>query len=483
MKPTYIVLLIVVYFSILFVISYLTGRDDSNEAFFKAKSKAPWYLVAFGMIGTTLSGVTFISLPGWVEDSQFSYTQVVLGNVLGYLVITFVLLPVYYRLNVTSIYQYLDHRFGTTSYKTGAVFFFVSRVIGASFRLFLVAAVLQHFVFDAWNIPFVVTVIISILLIWLYTSRGGIKTVIWTDTFQTLFILLSVFVTGYIILNKLDWNLMDVFTAPEMEPYTKTFFFDDVYQKEYFWKSFIGGMFITITMTGLDQDMMQKNLTIKSLKDAQKNILSYSAIFVPINVVFLFLGALLYIYAEKSGMTIPERADLIFPEIALNGDLGFGLAILFLLGLIAAAYSSADSALTALTTSFCVDFLNIEKREAKSQKGLRKRVHIGISVLLVAVIVMFNYLLDSSVIDLLFTAASYTYGPLLGLFAFGILTKIKVHDKWVLPIALICAGATFGIDQLPTEWFGGYEFNYELLLLNGILMFIGLFLIRKKGHK
>lgn len=480
MEPIHIILIISAYFGLLMLISYFTGKNDSNEAFFKAENKAPWFLVAFGMIGASLSGVTFISVPGWVKDSQFSYMQVVLGYFFGYLVIAFVLLPIYYRLNVTSIYEYLNHRFGRNSYITGAIFFFISRVIGASFRLFLVATVLQHFVFDAWNIPFFVTVILSIVLIWLYTSRGGIKTIIWTDTLQTLFMLGAVVATVFIISNKLEWEFADFFTAKELQPYTKMFFMDDFLAVDYFWKSFIGGMFITICMTGLDQDMMQKSLTCKNLKDAQKNVLSYSMVFVPVNIIFLFLGAILYVYAEKMGILIPERSDLLFPEIALNGGIGIGVAIIFLLGLIAAAYSSADSALTALTTSFCVDFLNIEERKAKTQKTLRKRVHIGVSALLILVIIAFNYFLDSSVIDLLLRAASYTYGPLLGLFAFGIFTKMQIHDKWVLPVALIAASITFILGQIPAEMLGGYHFNYELLIVNGALTFLGLILIRRK---
>lgn len=480
MEPIYILLLIGIYFGSLLLISYFTGKNDSNAAFFKAEKKSPWYVVAFGMVGASLSGVTFISVPGWVQDSQFSYMQVVLGYLLGYLVITFILLPIYYRLNVTSIYQYLDERFGNTSYKTGAFFFFISRVLGASFRLFLVASVLQSFVFDAWNVPFFVTVIISILLIWLYTARSGIKTIVWTDTLQTLFMLGSVLVTVYMISAKLDWGITDFFTAPELEPYTKLFFTDDILAKNYFWKAFVGGIFITICMTGLDQDMMQKNLTCKNLKDAQKNMLSYSLVFVPVNIVFLLLGALLFVYAGKTGIAVPERTDLLFPEIVLNGNMGLGLAVIFLLGLIAAAYSSADSALTSLTTSFCVDFLNIEKRQAKLQKGLRKNVHIGLSILLVLVIVVFNYLLDSSVIDLLLSAASYTYGPLLGLFAFGIFTKMKVNDKWVWLVAVISVALTFTLGNLPPEMLGGYHFNYELLVVNGGLTFLGLILIRRK---
>lgn len=480
MNPSYIIFLIVLYFGVLFIISHFTGRDDSNATFFKAKNKAPWYLVAIGMVGASLSGVTFISVPGWVNNAQFSYMQVVFGYVLGYLVVAFILLPLYYKLKVTSIYEYLDHRFGNTSYKTGALFFFLSRMIGAAFRLFLVATVLQHYVFEAWNVPFVLTVIVSVFLIWLYTARGGIKTIIWTDTFQTIFMLGAAISAVCIITAKLDWSVTDLLNAPELDTYTKMIFTGDILAKNYFWKALIGGIFITIAMTGLDQDMMQKNLACKNLKAAQKNVLSYSLVFIPVNIVFLLLGALLYIYAGKTGINLPERADLVFPEIALNGNLGIGLSSLFILGLIAAAYSSADSALTSLTTSFCVDFLQIEKRKARNQKNLRKKVHFLLSVLLILLIITFNYFLNNSIIDLLLTAASYTYGPLLGLFSFGIFTKAKVYDTWVLPIALLAAGLTFLLGQLPPEFLGGYHFNYELLVINGALTYLGLVLIRQK---
>ncbi|MCL6217583.1 sodium:solute symporter [Zunongwangia pacifica] len=487
MEPIHIVLLIALYFGVLLLISYFTGKEDSNDAFFKAEGKSPWYIVAFGMVGASLSGVTFISVPGWVRDSQFSYMQVVAGYLFGYLVISFVLLPIYYSLNVTSIYQYLNNRFGVVSYKTGAFFFFISRVLGASFRLFLVATVLQYFVFESWNVPFVVTVILSILLIWIYTSRGGIKTIVWTDTLQTLFMLGSVGIAIYFVSQELNWTFNDFFTAPELAPYTETFHFDNFLEKDYFWKAFFGGMFITICMTGLDQDMMQKNLTCKSLKDAQKNVMSYSLVFIPVNILFLFLGALLFIYAEQNGISVPvldgkEKTDLLFPEIALNAEMGIGLAIIFLLGLIAAAYSSADSALTSLTTSFCVDFLNIEKREPSTQTSIRKRAHILISVLLVVVIIAFKYLLDSSVIDLLLKAASYTYGPLLGLFAFGIFTKMQIKDHLVWMVSLVSVILTFILGNLPPEYLGGYVFNYELLIVNGAITFLGLILIRTKHH-
>lgn len=438
------------------------------------------------MVGASLSGVTFISVPGWVESSQFSYMQVVFGYLVGYFVIAYLLLPIYYKLNVTSIYQYLEQRFGLVSYKTGAFFFFISRVLGASFRLFLVAMVLQQFVFDAWNVPFEVTVILSILLIWIYTFRGGIKTIVWTDTLQTLFMLVSLGLSIYFINQKLGWSFSEFLASDELKQYSKIFVTDDFFAKNNFIKSFFGGMFITICMTGLDQDMMQKNLTCKSLKDAQKNMVSFSLVLIVVNFIFLLLGALLFIYADKFNIALPlmdgtPKADLLFPEIAINSDLGIVVAVTFMLGLIAAAYSSADSALTSLTTSFCVDFLGIEKKEETKQKKMRKKTHIGMSVLLVLVIIAFRYILDKNVIDGLLTVATFTYGPLLGLFTFGIFTKYQIKDNYVWAVALASVLIMMGIANLPPESLGGYEVGYELLPINGLLTFIGLLLIRKKG--
>lgn len=485
MTPTLILTIIIGYFVILYGISFLTGRDDSNKIFFQANRESPWYLVAFGMIGTSLSGVTFISVPGWVAGAQMGYMQVVLGYLGGYMVIAFVLLPIYYRLNVTSIYEYLDSRFGRVSHRTGAFFFFISRVIGAAFRLFLVAIVLQQFVFDNWNIPFEATVILSVLLIWVYTYRGGIKTIVWTDTLQTLFMLVAVGLSVVLILDNLDLTFLDFLKSTEFDHYNQIFFTDSILAKNHLIKSFIGGMFIAVCMTGLDQDMMQKNLTCRTLKDAQKNMVWFSIVLVVVNLLFLILGALLYIYADNASMSLPlmdgaPKSDLLFPEIALNQGLGNGLSIVFLLGLIAAAYSSADSALTALTTSFCVDFLDIEKRPEYLQKTLRKKVHIAICVLLILVIISFKYIIDRNVIDGLLTVATYTYGPLLGLFAFGILTSYKLIDKYVWIVCLTSVGVITILGNLPTDVLGGYQLGYELLPLNGLLTFLGLILIRRK---
>ncbi|MBQ4914441.1 sodium:solute symporter [Maribacter sp. MMG018] len=485
MTAFHILLLIGGYFIVLLLISYFTGKNDSNEDFFKAGKQSPWYLVAFGMVGASLSGVTFISVPGWVDASQFSYMQVVFGYFLGYLVTAYVLLPIYYKQNVTSIYEYLDTRFGFVSYKVGAISFFVSRVLGAAFRLFLVAIVLQQFVFDSWNVPFEITVILSILLIWIYTFKGGIKTIVWTDTLQTLFMLVSVGLSIYFILNKLEWTMGDFLGSTELSKYSKTFFTGDFFAKNHLLKSFLGGMFVTICMTGLDQDMMQKNLTCKNLKDAQKNMVSFSFVLVFVTFVFMLLGALLFIYAEKYQIATPlmdgsPKSDLLFPEIALNSGLGITVAITFMLGLIAAAYSSADSALTSLTTSFCVDFLGTAKKSEIAAKKIRRKTHIGMSILLIIVVISFKYVLDRNVIDGLLTVASYTYGPLLGLFSFGIFTKYQIKDKYVWMVALASVLIVLTLAKIPPELLSGYQFGYELLPLNGLITFIGLWLIRDK---
>ena len=485
MSSFLILALLISYFLVLILISYITGKNDSNVDFFKAGKQSPWYLVAFGMIGASLSGVTFISVPGWVEASQFSYFQVVLGYMVGYVVVAYVLLPVYYKLNLTSIYEYLLQRFGVVSHKTGAFFFFVSRVLGAAFRLYLVAIVLQQFVFSDWNVPFEITVIISILLIWIYTFKGGIKTIVWTDTLQTLFMITAVVLSIYFITDSLDWSFTAFLASDELKSYNTIFNTANILEKNYFLKSFFGGLFITICMTGLDQDMMQKNLTCRSLKDAQKSMLSFSVVLTFVTFLFMLLGALLFIYAKKNNIAIPlldgkPKTDLLFPEIALNSGLGITLGITFILGLIAAAYSSADSALTSLTTSFCVDILDLKDKSEHQQKSIRKKIHIGMSVLLAVVIIAFKYILNSNVINSLLTVAGYTYGPLLGLFAFGIFTNYKIKDRYVWMVALVSVSIVFMLGSIPPSYIGGYVIGYELLPLNGLLTFLGLILIRRK---
>ncbi|OMP31101.1 sodium:solute symporter [Mangrovimonas sp. DI 80] len=482
MTPVTIALLILGYFVVLILISFFTGKEDSNEAFFKANKSAPWYLVAFGMIGASLSGVTFISVPGAVETKQFGYLQVVFGYFFGYLAIAYILLPIYYKLNLTSIYTYLKTRFGIISYKTGSVAFLVSRTVGAAFRLFLVAKVLQLLIFNEFGIPFAVTVVITIALIWLYTFKGGIKTIIFTDTLQTFFMLVSVVVTITFLASALDLHsFTDVYTTVSESPLSKTFFLEDINDSQYFFKSFLAGMFITITMTGLDQDMMQKNLTCKNLKEAQKNMISFSIVLIFVNILFLVLGLLLTQYAQQNGIT--AKKDDLFPTIAMLPEIGIITSAFFLLGLIAAAYSSADSALTALTTSFCIDIIELDKKPQEQQKKTRKRVHIATSILLILVILIFDVLFtDVSVIWELFTAAGYTYGPLLGLFAFGIYTKFQIKDKLVWIVAIVAPIVSYLLNTYSEELLGGYQIGFEILIINGLFTFLGLILIRRKQN-
>jgi SSS family solute:Na+ symporter len=481
MKPHHILLLIAGYFGILLFISFLTNKDGSNSDFFKAGKKSPWYLVAFGMIGASLSGVTFISVPGWVEASQFSYFQVVLGYIVGYAVIGLVLLPLYYKLNLTSIYTYLEGRFGTFSYKTGASFFLLSRIIGASFRLYLVAIVLQSLVFDEMGIPFWLTVTITILLIWLYTFKSGIKTIVWTDTLQTLFMLIAVGVAIYYVSTDLGISGGEILNLVSDSELSKMFFFDDWRAGNYFPKQFLSGAFIAIVMTGLDQAMMQKNLTCRNLKDAQKNMFWFTIVLTFVNLVFLTLGLLLTIFAEKNG--IDAHKDQLFSTIATQSELGIGIAVFFLLGLIAAAYSSADSALTSLTTSFSIDILDIEKKyDEKKQVRVRKKIHILISLVLIAVIIIFKYVIaDATVISKLFTFAGYTYGPLLGLYAFGLFTKINVKDFWVPLVAILTPFIGYVISYYCKTYLD-FDFGFFILVLNGAITFLGLVLIRAKQN-
>ncbi len=477
MQPLHILLLIAAYFGVLIVISYLTGKSANNDTFFKANNSSPWYLVAFGMIGASLSGVTFISVPGWVAGSQMSYMQMVLGYVLGYAIIGLVLLPLYYKLNLTSIYTYLDDRFGKYSYKTGASFFLLSRTIGASFRLFLVANVLQLILFDAYGIPFWTTVIITILLIWLYTFKGGIKTIVWTDTLQTLFMLIAVGVC--IIMIKDDMQIDNIFSYVSENKLSKIFFFDDWKAGNYFWNQFFSGAFIAVVMTGLDQDMMQKNLTCRNLKDAQKNMFWFTIVLVIVNFFFLTMGILLtdYVFAND----INAQKDQLFPTIAMSGNLGIATSLFFLLGLIAAAYSSADSALTSLTTSFSIDILEVEKKYQKAQQvAIRKKTHILFSIVLIITILIFKYFIaDESVIASIFKFAGYTYGPLLGLYAFGLFTNLKVADKFVPLVCIISPILTYLISFYSKNYLG-FDFGFFVLVLNGFLTFGGLLTIYKR---
>lgn len=479
MSPLSILLIVGLYFLGLVIISRITSRKADNESFFIGNHQSPWYLVAFGMIGASLSGVTFISIPGWVGASQFAYMQTVLGYLVGYLVIGTVLMPLYYRLNLTSIYTYLEKRFGFWSYKTGSFYFILSRTIGAAFRLFLVSNVLQFTVFNHLGIPFWITVVITIVLIWLYTFRGGIKTIVWTDTLQTLFMLISVVITVYMISDSFGWSFSELVSNIQVSEYSKVFFFEDPDSQNYFWKHFVGGAFIAICMTGLDQDMMQKNLSCRNIKEAQKNMFWFSISLVFVNLLFLSLGALLYMFATDFSVDLPEKSDNLFPMLAMNGHLGNVVSVFFILGLVAAAYSSADSALTSLTTSFSIDIIDISKYPEAKAVSIRKAVHVGMSVLLFFFILLFSIINDESVIKELFVIAGYTYGPLLGLFSFGLIMNREVRDRLVPVVCLISPALCYVLKDNSKDWFNGYEFGFELLLVNGILTFFGLFLISK----
>ena len=461
----------------LMAVSYFTSKNVTSETFFTGNRNSKWYMVAFAMIGTTISGVTFISVPGEVGHSGWTYLQFLLGNFVGYWVIALVLIPLYYKLQVVSIYTYLDQRFGVRSYKTGSFFFLVSRTIGASFRMYLVAGVLQLAFFDKLGIPFVVTVAIAIFMIWAYTFRAGIKTVIWTDSLQTTFLLASVVLTIVIISRQLDMNVGQMITAIDEHPFSKIFDWD-WRSKTNFFKQFIAGLGIVIVMNGLDQDIMQKSLTCKNMKDAQKNIYWFSGAFIFVNLLFLSLGVMLYIFAQQMGISVPEKTDDFFPLLALN-HFGTIAGVLFLLGIISATYSSSDSALTALTTSFSIDFLNLDPKDPASKLS-RMKVHVGFSVLMFLVIILFRMINNESVVTAVFKVAGYTYGPLLGLFAFGILTKKQVYDRYVPYLGLLSPVLTYIVNVNSEAWLGGYKFGFELLLLNGLIMFTGLLLLSRK---
>ena len=475
-----IITIILGYFLLLTLISWLTNKNSQANDFYNAGRKSNWFLVAFGMIGTSLSGVTFISVPGEINNSNFYYFQVVLGYLVGYYVIAKVLMPIYYKMNMVSIYTFLEQRFGFWSYKSGAFFFLLSRTVGAAFRLFLVAGVLQITLFDAINLPFSVAVLTTILLIWLYTFKGGIKTIIITDTLQTSFMILAVIVTIIFIKDELGWTWIELKEQLAVDQRT-TIFNWDWHSSKNFFKQFFSGIFIAIVMTGLDQDLMQKNLTCKNLKEAQKNIFWFCIILLIVNFLFLNLGVLLYQYAEINAITLPETSDYLFPFLATN-EFATGVAIVFLLGITAAAYSSADSALTALTTSFCVDFLGFTNQNFAKNKSLRIRVHLMFSLILFGTILLFEAIDKPSVITAVFIAAGYTYGPLLGLFSFGILTPWHTKDRWVPIVCFLSPIISYMINYHSEKWMMGYQFGFEILILNGFLTFLGLLLIRKKNH-
>nr|WP_321520397.1 sodium:solute symporter [uncultured Macellibacteroides sp.] len=481
MTPFLVLTTITVYFLVLFFISWLAGRNADNQGFFIGNRKSSWYVVAFAMIGSSISGVTFISVPGWVAVNNFSYLQMVLGFVTGTLIIAYVLIPLFYKMKVVSIYEYLENRFGITTYKTGAWFFFISKMLGASVRLFLVCVVLQLLVFDPMNLPFTLNVFFSVALVWLYTFNGGVKSLIWTDTLKTFCLIISVVLCIYYIATDLNMGFSDMVSSITGNDYSKIFFFEDGNDKRFFWKQFLAGVFTVIAMTGLDQDMMQRNLSCKNFKDSQKNMVTSVVFQFVVISLFLMLGVLLYIFVDTKGIQMPAKSDELFPMIATQGYFPNIVGILFIVGLISSAYSAAGSALTALTTSFTVDILgSLKKKTDQEATKSRKRVHIGMAFVMGIVIVVFNALNNTSVIDAVYIVASYTYGPILGLFAFGIFTRKAVKDKYIPLVAVLSPVLCFILDENSQKWFNGYSFSYELLILNAFFTFIGLLLLTKK---
>ncbi|MBP3679858.1 MAG: sodium:solute symporter [Bacteroidaceae bacterium] len=476
MNGIYILLTIFGYFALLMIVAKLTSRRADNDAFFRGNRQSPWYVVAFGMIGASLSGVTFVSVPGMVRGIDMTYMQTCLGFFLGYLIIAHVLLPIYYKLNLTTIYSYLESRIGRYSYKTGASFFLLSKVIGAAARLYLVCLILQNYVFDELKVPFTVSVIGIVILIWLYTRKSGIKTIVWTDSFQTFCLMAALGLILFQVSEQMDLSLGGMMQVVSESEYSRIFVFDDWGSKQNFFKQFFSGIFITIVMTGLDQDMMQKNLSCKNLREAQKNMYSYGLSFVPVNFLFLSLGVLLLLMASHTGLTLPEKSDDILPFFAAEGHLGFATLVFFTIGIIAAAFSSADSALTALTTSFCIDILGIERTDDKEAEKKRKWSHFFISVVFIGFILLFKAANNDSIIDAIYTIASYTYGPLLGLFVFGLFTKWRPRDRFVPYVAIASPFICFAIDRVVYQS-TGYQFGYEMLMFNGLLTFTGLALL------
>lgn len=469
-----IVLTLLGYFAALLLLSRMTTRHATNDTFYRGNRQSPWYLVAFGMIGASVSGVTFVSVPGMVNIIDMTYLQTCLGFVLGYVVVAFVLLPIYYRLNLTTIYTYLQQRLGTRSYKTGSWFFLLSKMSGSAVKFYVVCMLLQRFVLDAIGVPFMVTALVLVSFIWLYTRRGGIKTLVWTDTFQTFCMFAALIFIIVQVMSMLDMNVVEAVKAIAQDDRSRIFVFDDWLSKQNFWKQFVSGIFIVIVMTGLDQDMMQKNLTCKTLREAQKDMCTYGLAFVPVNLLFLALGVLLSMLAAQQGVPLPSAGDELLPMFAATGELGAMVVVFFTIGIVAASFSSADSALTALTTTYCVDIC-----QKPADERLRYRVHAAMGVVFVLFILMFRAFNSTNLIDAIYILVSYTYGPLLGLFAFGLLTKYRVNDRWVPYLAIAAPVLCYVLDVLAQHLWH-YHFGYELLLLNGTLTFAGLLVTRKK---
>ena len=473
-----IIITVLLYFAALMLFSRVTARrGDNNQTFFRANRRSPWYMVAFGMVGASISGITFVSVPGMTMFTGMTYVQMCIGFILGYFAVAFVLLPVYYRLNLTTIYTYLKERLGMRSYKTGAWFFLISKMTGAAVRFYVVCIILQRFVLDAIGVPFAMTVVAMVALIWLYTRRGGIKTLVWTDTFQTTCMFAALILIIYNVMGQLGMSATDAVKAIAADEHSRMFVLDDWISTQNFWKQLLSGAFVVIVMTGLDQDMMQKNLTCRTLREAQKDMCTYGFAFVPANLLFMALGVLLMMLAQKDGIALPASGDELLPMFAATGRLGSTVVVLFTIGIVAASFSSADSALTALTTSYCVD---IRQREGDEQ--LRRRAHIGIAVVFGLFILMFKTLNSTSVIDAIYIMCSYTYGPLLGLFAFGLFTSRKPCDKLVPYIAVASPLVCFALEKTAMQCWG-YKFGYELLMINGLLTFVGLYVSGRDGER
>lgn len=482
MNGIYILLILLTYFGILLTVARLTSRKGDNDTFFRGNRQSRWYLVSFGMIGATISGVSFVSVPGWVGKTDMTYMQMAFGFFFGYLVVAFVLLPLYYRLKLTSIYTYLDRRFGRRTYKTGASFFLLSRMAGTAAKQFLVCMILQTYVFEQFHVPFLATVCFLQLLIWLYTRRGGIRTIVFTDTLQT-FCLIAALCLIFVQTGRLmNLDLGGMWDAIRESPHSRLFVFNDWSSPQHFLKQFVSGIFIVIVMTGLDQDMMQKNLTCRNLREAQKNMCSYGLAFIPINFIFLGLGVLLLAFAAQKGIVLPTNGDDILPTLCTDGSLGFPVLVLFTVGIIAAAFANVDSALAAMTTSFCIDILGVERRDSRFSQHpeqVRKRVHLGTTVVFILFILLFRVFNHTSLIDAVYIIASYTYGPLLGLFAFGLTTRRKPSDR-LTPYIAIAAPLLCYLLEYAMQSFFGYKFGYELLIINGLLTYLGLWSVSMK---
>jgi len=479
MNPNLAIGVVLAYFLLLWIISIFTSRNAGKDTFFTADKKSHWALVAFGMIGVALSGLTFISVPGEVGNSQFTYFQIVMGYGAGIFIIAIFLLPMYYHLKLVSIYTYLEQRFGFWSYKTGAAFFLISQTMTAAFKLFLMTTVLQLAFFDAYGIPFYVSVLVTLILIWLYTYRAGIKTIVITDTLQTAFLIIAAVLTITVIAGELDLSFAGIFSTINNHELSKTFVWEWGNDRNFF-KLFFTGMFLVIITNGLDQSIMQKHLTCPNIGDAKKNMFWFGGSLLFVNLIFLGLGLLLYVYAAQKGVTIPQQTDEFYPLLALD-HLGLFTGIVFLLGIAAAAYSSADSALAGLTTSFCIDFLGYGKKDNEASTKTRTLVHLGFSLLVFFVIVIFHALNDDSLINSFIRVAGYTYGPLLGLFVFGMFTKKAIKDKWVPVIAILSPIISVLLYFNSETLLNGYKFGFEILLVNGLTTVLGLWAISKKN--